>query len=44
MLPEVEGRPLRAPNACDFAQKLLAWHKVGFPELGDSGGCGMGRS
>ena len=42
LLP-VEGRGLRAPEARDFAEQLMTWHRQGFPELGDANGCGMGR-
>ena len=35
---------LLAPSPRDFARRLLTWHREGFPELGDSGGRGMGRS
>ncbi|CAK0846475.1 unnamed protein product [Prorocentrum cordatum] len=37
-------RGLRAPDAQEFARALLQWHRRGFPELGDQGGCGMGRA
>lgn len=30
-------------NAKKFAQKLLTWRDKGFEELGDIGGCGIGR-
>ncbi|CAK0836666.1 unnamed protein product, partial [Prorocentrum cordatum] len=35
---------LRAPDPLEFARSLVAWHLRGFPELGDTGGCGMGRT
>ncbi len=34
---------LRSPDAKEFAERLMTWHRQGFPELGDLGGCGMGR-
>ncbi|CAE7321472.1 NOV [Symbiodinium microadriaticum] len=44
LLPAVGGESLRPPEPTEFAERLVSWHKVGFPELGDTGGCGMGRS
>ncbi|CAE7328645.1 unnamed protein product [Symbiodinium natans] len=44
LLPASAGAALRPPDPREFAQRLMSWHKVGFPELGDTGGCGMGRS
>ena len=28
----------------DFARKMKTWSKEGFPELGDKGGMGIGRT
>eukprot|EP00434_Breviolum_minutum_P033868 symbB.v1.2.029963.t1/scaffold3327.1/size60211/2 len=45
LLPlEAEKSQLRSPEAKEFAERLMTWHRTGFPELGDTGGCGMGRS
>ena len=44
LLPlEAEKSQLRSPEAKEFAERLMTWHRRGFPELGDTGGCGMGR-
>ena len=43
MLPD-GALELRAPDPLSFARGLMDWHRHGFPELGDTNGCGMGRS
>ncbi|XP_065827930.1 ADP-ribosylarginine hydrolase Tri1-like [Oscarella lobularis] len=42
MLGVIESRG--AVSELDFAWRLKEWTKRGFPELGDQGGCGIGRT